>query len=776
MTGNSKMRSNQTLTARRTDISRILTRRDLIVSMLLSLISASLLAIACSDPPEPEPTVDIAATVAAAVKAARPTPTPPPPDIGATVSAGVQAALEQPSDVVPVEAKLATEANSPADEDETVNDTHDVNESRLTETPSKTEETPSVDRADPVPSVIDDPYDFAFAQQIKMGKSEEFADIFAAAFSAQRALGKNEEYANTYAEQRANGKTTEYAVAYSDQIAIGRSPQYAADYANQIAQGSSDFAATIFVEQTTKGASPTNAQNISEVLDSHHQSIHAFAAITDRLSSIFLRVSQHWQNQNTFRHISVGYQHVCGLRLNGTAHCFGKDLHGATKAPKGAFKAISTGAFHTCGLRPNGEVECWGADQYEITSPPGGRFTQLSATGIVFSKDGEHLYDEPHGITCGIRNNGTVNCWGGQWTFYSTPLEGTFKSIATSSENQVCGISTDNTVQCAYVYSEVRESIGLTGEFKSIAVGLDRLCGIRLNGELVCNRQSISDDGPYLDVSVSAFFVDGKRRYIVCGLTVAQNIKCWGDLLVSNFLYDDISPHYILPSGHATNQVLTQGVYRATSWNDPRFADLPYYDFKSIGIGTYFGCAIRSDEQTVCFHTSDAEDFNAPAGNPFANDAIVKQWFDSLTSGNDTMDSLGKLIDALPETISTDDGMLFASITTVTDGIELLMEATLDKMTVAAELLENIPASSSHRDVPIATIALYESRKFMEAADDVIAVLSNVVNKTSTAEIGRSLDMAVEIFYHAADNLSNEGLDGDPLYTAGDFVLEGANR
>ena len=67
---------------------------------------------------------------------------------------------------------------------------------------------------------------------------------------------------------------------------------------------------------------------------------------------------------------------------------------------------ISAGSYHTCGIKINGSVQCWGTgttddgcSYYECgqSSPPNGSFVQISA-GF------KH--------TCGIKSDGSVQCWG----------------------------------------------------------------------------------------------------------------------------------------------------------------------------------------------------------------------------------------------------------------------------------------------------------------------------------------------------------------------------
>ena len=72
---------------------------------------------------------------------------------------------------------------------------------------------------------------------------------------------------------------------------------------------------------------------------------------------------------------------------------------------------VSANHFHTCGIKTDGSVQCWGAGTttdncypgyfgfYECgqSSPPSGLFMDISAGN-------QH--------TCGIKIDGTVQCWG----------------------------------------------------------------------------------------------------------------------------------------------------------------------------------------------------------------------------------------------------------------------------------------------------------------------------------------------------------------------------
>ena len=38
--------------------------------------------------------------------------------------------------------------------------------------------------------------------------------------------------------------------------------------------------------------------------------------------------------------------------------------------PSGKFESVTTGSQHSCGLRQQGSVQCWGENTYGETTPP----------------------------------------------------------------------------------------------------------------------------------------------------------------------------------------------------------------------------------------------------------------------------------------------------------------------------------------------------------------------------------------------------------------------
>ena len=134
----------------------------------------------------------------------------------------------------------------------------------------------------------------------------------------------------------------------------------------------------------------------------------------------------------SFRAISAGSDHTCGLRDTGAIECWGRNSSGQINTPSGSFRAISAGSDHTCGLRDTGAIECWGRNSSGQINTPSGSFRAISA--------GSHH-------TCGLRDDGAIVCWGNNDERQSDAPSGSFKTVSAGYEH-TCGLRSDGSFEC----------------------------------------------------------------------------------------------------------------------------------------------------------------------------------------------------------------------------------------------------------------------------------------------------------------------------------------
>lgn len=125
----------------------------------------------------------------------------------------------------------------------------------------------------------------------------------------------------------------------------------------------------------------------------------------------------------SFRQVSGGDLHTCGVTTDDRAYCWGSNVDGAlgngtnagTTRPVAVagglhFRVVDAGGWHTCGLTTTGRAYCWGNNTFghlgdgtdnrrnvPVAVLGGHTFTQISASF-------EH--------TCALKASGEAWCWG----------------------------------------------------------------------------------------------------------------------------------------------------------------------------------------------------------------------------------------------------------------------------------------------------------------------------------------------------------------------------
>ena len=253
---------------------------------------------------------------------------------------------------------------------------------------------------------------------------------------------------------------------------------------------------------------------------------------------------------NPHSRVGVGSFHFCYLGSDDTALCpnasqfYGQALTGA---PGGQFAAISSGYRHSCGLRNDGTVECWGDDQYGPYLAPDGKFASVSA-GSAFS--------------CGLRTTGAIECWGHQDDDRELVNDerldapsGQFAAIS-AGNNYACGLRTNGTIACWGTHWAETLSPP-SGRFTAISAGEHQACGLRVDGTLKCwGSVRSAPGGQFTSVSVGALHS--------CGIRADGTVECWGR-------------------------------------NESGEAEAPEGQFTEISAGGFTSCGLRADQIAFCW-------------------------------------------------------------------------------------------------------------------------------------------------------------------------------
>uniref|UniRef100_A0A0D6QXM0 non-specific serine/threonine protein kinase n=1 Tax=Araucaria cunninghamii TaxID=56994 RepID=A0A0D6QXM0_ARACU len=134
-----------------------------------------------------------------------------------------------------------------------------------------------------------------------------------------------------------------------------------------------------------------------------------------------------------FVSISAGSNFTCGLFSgNRTAHCWG--VNGSEivelRGRDAGMRTLAAGGGHVCGIRNDGVAACWGRNDFGQAAPP---------SSLAFEFTSLALGDRH---TCAIRSvNKTVLCWGEMGTAY--PTAESFETIV-AGDNYTCGLTSAN--------------------------------------------------------------------------------------------------------------------------------------------------------------------------------------------------------------------------------------------------------------------------------------------------------------------------------------------
>ena len=265
-------------------------------------------------------------------------------------------------------------------------------------------------------------------------------------------------------------------------------------------------------------------------------------------------------------------------------------------APEVKFISVSRGPSHTCGVREDGSVACWGDDRFGRATPPAGEFASVSAGR-------EH--------TCGLRTDGTAECWGnlrptahslgGGTRYFEIPQQpaGKFASVS-ARDDYACGMKTDASVECwgkTVVSSQgnLYDVPPPEGRFASFSPGSGYYCGVRTDGSVECwgdyyDGRASPPTGEFASVSAGTAHT--------CGVRTDGTVACWGQ-----DDRDQASP----PAGkfasvsagrEHTCGVRTDGT--VACWGRPGFHE-PEGKYSSFSTGPIGGwCGVRTDGTVEC--------------------------------------------------------------------------------------------------------------------------------------------------------------------------------
>ncbi|MEM9468612.1 MAG: hypothetical protein AAF988_00450 [Pseudomonadota bacterium] len=291
---------------------------------------------------------------------------------------------------------------------------------------------------------------------------------------------------------------------------------------------------------------------------------------------------------NEFYQVSTYRNHSCGLKTDGSAWCWGRDIEGQLGngpdvtadqnfpypvSGDHKFIKIDTALTSTCALKADGTIWCWGDNtngRLGIGSAGGSSDIPVQVVNISdFIDMGTH---RTHG--CGLRKNGEIWCWG-------------------RDVNGVLGNGSESSDQPAPV--KVQANV----PFVSMGVGYVHSCGVDQNGSAWC--WGLNDHGQIgtgsitadVEMPIQVQSLDNLKSIHTnsthtCGLKENGELFCWGN---NN-------------SGRIGN-----GSINGTVLTPTKVVNLE--DVVDVGLGATYSCAVKADGLAYCW----GSDGNGSLGN-----------------------------------------------------------------------------------------------------------------------------------------------------------------
>jgi alpha-tubulin suppressor-like RCC1 family protein len=262
------------------------------------------------------------------------------------------------------------------------------------------------------------------------------------------------------------------------------------------------------------------------------------------------------------KRISVGFDHTCQVKEDGTVRCWGGNSFGqlgnnsttASSTPLlvsgiSSAVAVAAGRFFTCAVLSDGTARCWGVNNLgqlgkgNITTKQLTPVTVVGVEGIgILSNVVAITAGEAH--TCALLANGRASCWGvnqtgqlGEGSFFfgggGRPTPGTVINLSnavaiTAGFFHTCALIADGTAKCWG--TNVKGELGI-GTFQDNPFGFE------------------TAPVPVRDVSRAVAIAAGGAH--TCAVLADSTAKCWGldnhGQLGDRVRTDDLTDYEFIP-------------------------------------------------------------------------------------------------------------------------------------------------------------------------------------------------------------------------------------
>ena len=288
-----------------------------------------------------------------------------------------------------------------------------------------------------------------------------------------------------------------------------------------------------------------------------------------------------------------------------------------TDVPPGRFVTVAAGYTRACGIRPEGTVECWGSDASGFQAPPPiGRLATapIDAGNPTAAPPSPFVALTTGPPVCALRADATITCWTDGFDDDQPPdgrfsPDGHFSDIAVAGvAGFVCGLRTEATVTCWGDDPPGELHIDALDEhYTALDNGPNDVCGLRTDATITCWGR---EDNALVEVSDSDM-PDGHYSTLAvgafhaCGLRTDTTIACWGDNKRGQT--DAPAGRFSTLAGGAFHACGVRTDATVACWGDNEHGqtDAPAGQFSSVAIGRSHSCGVRTDATVTCWGEVD---------------------------------------------------------------------------------------------------------------------------------------------------------------------------
>jgi alpha-tubulin suppressor-like RCC1 family protein len=327
----------------------------------------------------------------------------------------------------------------------------------------------------------------------------------------------------------------------------------------------------------------------------------------------------------SFRQVSAGEDHSCGVTTDGKAYCWGRNFSGqlgtgssdeqnrATPVAVAGgliFRVISAGYDHTCALTPVNRLYCWGAGGIVGDGTTTRRFAPVPVGGSLRFRQ----VDAGVSHTCAVADGDQrAYCWGSNTSgqvgdgstatsrLIPTPVAGTRRwRQLTAGFGNSCGLTTEGKAFCwgNDRHGEIGDGADIsptrtpkpvagTHLFRQLDASWEHTCAVSMAGKAFCWGAGGSGqigDGKTLNRFTPRAVAGGLTFDRVtagdahtCGETPTNQVYCWGNNVWGQ-----------LGDGTRTSHTTPQ-----TIQGDLRFVQ--------VSAGGFHTCGVASSEAGYCW-------------------------------------------------------------------------------------------------------------------------------------------------------------------------------